>query len=117
MQPAVSITRVVPISVAKVTAFYYGFWGTVSALVYAFTNSEGWLAPLGFWTIFLKFTVNLTLLMHNGISVKIIEMLIVACAYTLTGWLTGLIGAAGYNLASKYLGLCFQGTTEPQSSH
>jgi hypothetical protein len=116
MQTAVPITRVVPLSVAKVAAFYYGFWGTVSALLYAFTNSEGWLAPFGFWTVFLKFTANLSFRMHNSISVTIIEMLIVAFAYTLTGWLTGLIGAAGYNLASKYLGLCFDGTTEQNPS-
>ena len=116
MQAAEPITRVVPSSLAKVAAFYYGFWGTVSALLFAFTDSERLLAPFGFWTVFLKFTVNLKFDLHYRIVAIVAEMVIVACAYSLTGWITGLISAVGYNFLSKHFGINVLGTTEPRSS-
>ena len=116
MQTAEPITRVAPTSVAKVAAFYYGFWGTVSALLFTFTDSEKLLAPFGIWTVFLKFTVNLKFDLHYRIIAIIAEMIIVACAYSLTGWITGLISAVGYNFLSKHFGINVQGTIEPKSS-
>jgi len=55
------IKKLVPLSLARVFATYYGFWGTVIACIYLIQLKEYWPAPVGVWTLFYFAKINFTL--------------------------------------------------------
>src|SRR5215468_551423 len=99
------IRKLVPLSLARVFATYYGFWGLVTGCIYLIQLKEYWPAPVGVWTLFYFARINLTLHPEANFFSKAGDLLWLAFYYALTGWLSGLVTALIYNVCSSFLGI------------
>jgi hypothetical protein len=108
------IRSFVPLSFAKVCATYYGFWGLVTGCIYLIELREAWYAPLGVWTLFYFAKIDFTLRPEDTLLSKAGDLFWLTTLYSLTGWLSGLVGAAIYNLCSKFLGLQIDASLEQE---
>lgn len=110
------ITKLAPLSLAKVFATYYGFWGLVIGCIYMIQGKEDWYAPIGIWTLFYFAKINLTLHPEPNFLSKAGDLFWLATYYALTGWLSGLVTAVVYNFCSNFFGLQINGKTEDESA-
>jgi hypothetical protein len=106
------IKKLVPLSLARLFAAYYGFWGLVVGCTYMVQLKEDWPAPVGVWTLFYFAKINLTLHPEANLISKVGDLFWLAFYYSLTGWLSGLATAAIYNVCSGFLGLQVNATIE-----
>src|SRR5262249_20285812 len=109
MDSTTTITKVAPLSLAKVFCLYYTFWGLVFSLVTLFSQNSAFFAPLGFWTLFLAAKINFIFHPQDNFLSRLGFALWTVPLYAVTGWVTGLIGATIYNLCSRYFGLQARG--------
>jgi hypothetical protein len=115
MPTKMQIARLAPFSLAKVLSIYYVFWGFVYCLVYLLTDKDAWYAPLGFWTLFLAAKINITFHTGESLLAKVGFLFWSMVCFAITGWLTGFISAAIYNLCSRTFGLQVLGEAEPNT--
>jgi hypothetical protein len=115
MPNEIPIHKLIPLSVAKICASYYGFWGLVTACIYLIKSQDVWYAPLGVWTMFYFAKINLILTPEHNILAKSGDLFWLTLMYTVTGWLSGLVLAVIYNLCSNFLGLQLMATIREQS--
>ncbi len=112
---SLAVTSLDVFSAAKVFAFYYSFWGLITALVFVFTDWEGWKVPLGFLVPFLSAKLDFTFRRSESAIGLAVQIGLITLAYALTGWLSGLVGGAVYNLISRHFGLQLRGRMETPS--
>ena len=109
------ITKLAPLSLAKVFATYYGFWGLLTGCIYMIQLKEDWYAPIGIWTLFYFVRINMTLHPEPNFLSKAVDLFWLTTYYALTGWLTGLVSAVVYNVCSNFLGLQFEASIESEA--
>jgi hypothetical protein len=116
MPQTAAIKKLVPLSLAKVFATYYGFWGLVIGCIYLVQLKEDWYAPVGVLTLFYDLKINLTLHPEPNFLSKAGDLLWLSFYYALTGWLSGLMAAVIYNFCSRHLGVQIDATIEHDAS-
>jgi hypothetical protein len=92
--------------------FYYVFGGFFSSVVNLFAEKEAWHVPLGFWTLFLAGKINITFHTGETLLANVGFLFWSLLCFGITGWFTGLIGAALYNLCSRWFGIQVEGAGE-----
>ena len=109
---ALPIRTVALRSAANLFASWYGFWGFVRGVIFAISDVEHLVLPLGLFIPFVKWQLHLTATRAAtipGVTLQV-SFFVLLCAAT--GWVSGLAAAFVYNLISKQLGFQLRGTIE-----
>jgi len=101
-------------STAKLFAAWYGFWGTVAGIVYLFSRPEHLNVPFGLFVPFVDLHLNFSIVRAPTFSGVIVQAVLFNLFCAASGWVSGILVALLYNLASKYLGFQLTGSTETQ---
>jgi len=91
-------------SVARITTLGYAVLGFFYIPAAALTSAENVTLPVGIVAPLVNFNFNLTLPRPEHFLTGIL-MVIVSCLFwAATGWLTGVVGALGFNFLARRLG-------------
>lgn len=102
-------------SLANLFAKWYGLWSMVGGITFIFKDVKRLNVPLGLFIPFVDWQLNFSVTRAPTVPGVIVQALFFILFCMATGWLSGVLVAAAYNLAHKHLGFQLRGSIETQS--
>jgi hypothetical protein len=98
------IMSVRPASVARVFTIIYAVGGLASFIVFAFSDTQILFLPIGIVTGIFHLSINIPLARSPDLIANVFLCMGFVFSNALTGFITGLIAAACFNLIAKKTG-------------